>query len=447
MNDPEKSLGLLADLIERATRAGADGADAVFVEGVSLSLAQRLGKPESVDRAEAADVGLRAFIGKRQAIVSSSDTSPDALDELVERAVAMARVVPEDPHCGLADGGLLASRFPDLDICERDEPTPAALAEMAGRAEDAARAVAGVTNSEGAEATWSLSTVAMAASNGFAGAYSRSRHGLSVSVLAGEGTAMERDYDYASAVFSGDLDRAEEVGRRAGMKAVARLNPRKIASSKVPVVYDPRVSRSLLGHLAGAINGSSIARGTSFLKDKLGQRIFPDAITIVDDPLRPRGFRSRPFDAEGLGAERRNIVDGGRLTTWIMDLRSARQLGMESTAHATRGTSSPPSPSASNLYLEPGPASPEDIIAGIESGFYITELIGFGVDGLTGDYSRGACGQWIENGEFAYPVSEVTVAGNLADMFANITAASDLEFRYGTDAPTVRVDGMTVAGV
>jgi PmbA protein len=447
MHDTDKNLGLLADLIGRATRAGADGADAVFVEGISLSLAQRLGEPESVERSEAADVGLRAFIGKRQAIVSSSDTSSDALDELVERAVAMARAVPEDPHCGLADEGLLASHFPDLDICERHEPTPERLAEMAGRAEDAARAVPGVTNSEGAEATWGLSTVAMAASNGFTGAYSRSHNGLSVSVLAGQGTAMERDYEYATAVFSGDLDSSEDVGQRAGEKAVARLNPRKIASAKVPVIYHPRVSRSLLGHLAGAINGSSVARGTTFLKDKLGQRIFPDAITIVDDPLRPRGLRSRPFDAEGLATERRNIVENGRLTTWIMDLRSARQLDMESSGHASRGTSSPPSPSPSNLYLEPGPLSPEDLIAGIESGFYITELIGFGVDGLTGDYSRGASGQWIENGEFAYPVSEVTVAGNLANMFANITAASDLEFRAGTNAPTVRVDGMTVAGV
>ena len=447
MQETEKNLGLLADLIARAARAGADAADAVLFEGVSLTHCQRLGEPESVDRAEATDVGLRAFIGKRQAIVSSSDSSPEALDELVARAVAMARAVPEDPHCGLADSGLLASQFPDLEIYERDEPTPGALAEMAGRAEDAARAVAGITNSEGAEATWGATTVAMAASNGFAGTYSRSRHGLSVSVLAGQGTAMERDYDFASAVFSGDLDSPEEVGRRAGMKAVARLSPRKIASAKVPVVYDPRVSRSLLGHLAGAINGSPVSRGTTFLKDKLGASIFADAITIVDDPRRPRGLRSRPFDAEGLGAERRNIVEGGVLTTWIMDLRSARQLGMESTGHASRGTSSPPSPSASNLYLEPGLSSPEDLIAGIGSGFYVTELIGFGVDGITGDYSRGACGQWIEKGEFAYPVSEVTVAGNLADMFANMTAASDLEFRYGTDAPTVRVDGMTVAGI
>ena len=447
MNETDINLGLLADLIDSAVRAGADAADAVWFEGVSLSHCQRLGAPESVDRAESADVGLRAFIGKRQAIVSSSDTSAEALDELVERAVAMARAVPEDPHCGLADSDLLASLIPDLDICERDEPTPDDLAEMAGRAEDAARAVAGVTNSEGAEASWGLSTVAMAASNGFAGTYSRSRHCISVSVLAGEGTAMERDCEFASAVFPGDLGPAEEVGRRAGERAVARLNPRKIASAKVPVVYHPRVSRSLLGHLAGAINGSSVSRGTTFLKDKLGQRIFADAITIVDDPLRPRGLRSRPFDAEGLGAQRRDIIDGGRLTTWFMDLRSARQLGMESTGHASRGTSSPPSPSASNLYLKPGPSSPEEIIADIGSGFYVTELIGFGVDGITGDYSRGACGQWIEDGEFAYPVSEVTVAGNLADMFANMTAASDLEFRYGTDAPTVRVDGMTVAGI
>ena len=439
-------LDLLTDLIGKAGKAGADGADAVFVESGSLALSQRLGEPERLERSEHTDLGLRVFVGRRQAIVSSSDLSPGALQELVERALAMARSTPEDPYCGLAEPELLAAAIADLDICDESEPATEVLAERAARAEDAARAVAGVTNSEGAEASWGRGTFAIAASNGFAQTFSSSRHSIGVAVLAGEGTAMERDFDYASAVYAEDLSSPEEIGLSAGEKAVARLNPRKADSSEVPVIYDWRISNGIVSHLASAINGSSVARGTTFLKDRLEKRIFPDSVIVVDDPLRRRGLKSKPFDVEGVATGRRNIIDSGVLTTWILDLRSARQLKTTTTGHASRGTSSPPSPSPTNLYLQAGALSPKELMSDIKNGFYITELIGFGINAVTGDYSRGACGFWIENGEPAYPVSEVTVAGNLNDMFAHLTAADDLRFRFGTNAPTLRIDGMTVAG-
>jgi PmbA protein len=439
-------LDLLHDLIAKAKKAGADTADALYVESVAISHAQRLGEIEKLERSESQDMGLRVLIGRRQAVVSSTDHSAGVLDGLVERAVAMARSVPEDPHCGLAAPDMLARDIPALEIFDAEEPAAEVLIEQARAAEDAARAVAGVTNSEGAEASWGRSRVALAASNGFAGGYQTSRHGFAVSVLAGEGLEMERDYDYSSAVFGADLAPPEEVGRNAGEKAVRRLGARKVKSTKVPIVYDPRVSGGLLRHLAGAINGSAIARGTSFLKDRMGEAIFPDNVTVIDDPHRARGLRSKPFDGEGVANTSRAVIDGGRLTTWLLDLRSARQLGLETTGHASRGTSAPPSPSATNLYMEPGAASRDELIAAIDDGFYVTELIGFGVNGVTGDYSRGAAGFWIENGELAYPVNEVTIAGNLKDMFRDLTAADDLEFRYGVDAPTLRIDGLTLAG-
>ena len=439
-------LGLLGGLIERVLKAGADAADAVFVEGTSLSVARRLGKPERLERSEGADVGLRVFVGRRQAIVSSSDTGNAALGELVDRALAMARSVPEDEYCGLAEPEMLATDVPDLNLDDADEPSQETLAGWAAAAEDAARAVSGVTNSEGAEAGWGRDSWALAASNGFSHTYGRSRSSVMVAVLAGEGTAMERDYDYATAVHAEDLRDAEEIGRAAGERTVARLNAQKAKSARVPVVYEPRVAGSLLGHLAGAIGGTAVARGTTFLKDKLGEKLFPETVTIVDDPRRRRGLRSRPFDGEGIGTRPIDIVKDGVLNTWILDLRSARQLGLTSTGHAARGTSSPPSPSTSNFYLAPGTVSPAALMADIKSGFLVTELIGMSLNSVTGDYSRGAVGFWIEDGAIAYPVSEVTIAGNVIDMFAHLSAADDLEFRHGVDAPTLRVDGMTVAG-
>jgi PmbA protein len=444
--DQDKALNLLENLIKQAKKSGADAADAVFVEGVSLSKSVRMGKPEHLERSENLDIGLRVLVGKRQAIVSSSDTSLDAMEELARRAMAMAKAVPEDPFCGLAEVDQLATDFPDVQSCDTFEPDADHLSDLASRAEKSALAVEGISNSEGASAGWGSNTVAMAASNGFARAYANSSHSLSVSVIAGEGTEMEGDYDYTAAVFAADMESPEILGASAGEKAIKRLNPKKVETAPVPTVFDPRVSKSLVGHFSAAINGSTVARGASFLKGKMGERIFPEGINIVDDPLRKRGLKSRPFDGEGVITRHLNLIENGFLKTWVMDLRSARQLGLKTTGHASRGTSSPPSPSTSNLYLEAGKMSPEQLIKDIKNGFYVNELIGFGVNGVTGDYSRGASGFWIENGEISYPVSEVTIAGNLNDMFANLSVADDLQFRYGTDAPTVRIEGMTVAG-
>ncbi len=446
MAQETNALNVLSDVIARARRAGADAADAVLVEGASMAHSQRLGKTEKLERSESYDLGLRVLFGKRQAIVSSNDRSASALGELVERAVTMARAVPEDPFCGIAEPDQIARDWPDLDTSDPEEPTPDALIARARAAEEAALAVAGVTNSEGAEASWSRAAVALAASNGFAGAYGDSGHSVSAAVLAGSGTGMERDYDYSSAVYAADLQDPAAIGKSAGERAVRRLGARKAATAKVPIVFDPRVSRSLVGHLIGAIVGPAIARGTSFLKDKLGERIFPAAISIIDDPHRRRGLRSKPFDGEGIANRRRAIIENGVLTTWLLDLRSARQLSLATTGHASRGTSSPPSPSPTNLWLEPGAVTAQELIGDIDRGFYVNELMGMGVNGVTGDYSRGAAGFWIENGKLAYPVSEVTIAGNLKSMFQELTAASDLEFKTGNDAPTLRVDGMMLAG-
>lgn len=447
MTNDEDALTLLSDLIKRAKRLGADAADAIMVESRSLSFTYRLGRQEQIERSEGSDVGLRVFIGKRQAIASSSDLTPAAMDELAGRAAAMARAVPEDPYCGLADPELLATEVADVDSCDAAEPSMEALLSRAAAAEDAALAVAEITNSEGANASWASSRSAIVATNGFAKIRGRSQQSLSVSVLAGEGRAMERDYDYTVAAYGEDLRDPAEVGRTAAERTVRRLHPRKAESAQVPVIYDPRAARSLVAHLGAAVNGAAVARGTTFLKDRLGQAIFPAAITVLDDPLRRRGLRSRPFDGEGVATRPMAIVERGVLTTWVLDLRSARQLGLQTTGHAVRGTSAPPSPATTNLFIEAGEATPEALIAGVERGLYVTELIGMGINSVTGDYSRGASGFWIENGTLTYPVSEVTVAGNLIDMFGHLTAASDLVFRYGTDAPTLRVDGMTVAGV
>ncbi len=444
LTDPLDRLG---GLIARAQALGADAADAVLFDSRSLSIAWRLGASEGIERAESRDLGLRVMVGQRQAIVSSTDLTDAALDELAERAVAMAKAVPDDPYCGLADPDRLAADIPDLDLVDDSEPEPAQLAQLAGACEDAARAVEGVTNSGGAEADWSRTTIALVGSNGFAGAYAASRNSVGVSVLAGEGTAMERDYDYAMARYLSDLEDPTAVGTRAGRRTVARLKPQKMTTGKRAIVYDPRVANGLLRHFAGAISGAAIARGTSFLKGRLGERVFAAGLSVREDPLRSRGLSSRPFDGEGVATSARELIADGVLTTWLLDSRSARQLGLETTGHASRGTASAPSPGATNLTLEPGTQTPEALIGEIDDGFYVTELIGMGVNGVTGDYSRGASGRAIVKGELAHAVSEVTIAGNLKDMFAGITPANDLELRYGTDAPTLRIDGMTVAGL
>ena len=436
----------LGGLLAKAKRAGADAADALLVESGGQSATWRLGKLEKVEREESRDLGLRVFIGHRQAILSTADLTPAGLDRLVERAVAIARAVPEDRYAGLAGPDEIARELRPLDLDDGVEPSGERLAEQAAEAEAEARAVQGVTNSEGAEAGWSRSRTTLAATNGFVGETARSRHSLSVSVIAGRNGVMERDYDFASKVRAADLPAPAEVGRAAAERAVRRLGARKVRSQSVPVVFDPRVAGGIVRHLVSAISGPAVARGTTFLKDRMGEQVFAPGIRIVDDPFRPDGLRSRSFDAEGFSGERRHLIDDGRLATWLLDLASARQLGLASTGHAARGVGSSPSPAPTNSWLEPGAAAPDELIGEIESGFYVTEMLGMGISYVTGDYSRGAAGFWIEGGELAHPVSEVTIAGTLQDIFRNLTPGSDLEFRYGVDAPTVRIDGLTVAG-
>ena len=433
-------------LLRGAHAAGADAADALVVERVSAGVSYRLGKLEDVERAESTDLGLRVFVGARVAFVSSTDLRPAAIDDLPGRAVAMARLAPEDEFAGLAPADRLARDVPDLDLDDPAEPSPDLLVERACEVEAAAMAVEGVTNSEGGGASYGRTGIALATSEGFFGRYAATTRSVGVAVLAGEGTGMERDYDSASARHGADLEGADAVGRRAGERTVARLNPRKAKSAAAPVVYDPRVASGLLGHFSGAISGSAIARGVSFLKERMGDSVFAPGVTVVDDPHRVRGLRSKPFDGEGVRNARMKLIDDGVLTTWLLDCASAKQLGLATTGHAARGTGGPPSPSTTNLYMEPGSVTPAALMADIKEGFYVTELMGMGVNPVTGDYSRGAAGFWIENGAIAYPVSGVTIAGNLKEMFRQITPADDLVFRYGTNAPTLRVEGMTVAG-
>jgi PmbA protein len=438
-------LNLIHDLITRARAAGADAADAVLVSSTSLGVQRRLGRTEQLERSESRDLGLRVFVGNRSAIVSSTTVDPAGFGLLAERAVDMARIVPEDPYAGLAS----EARPPEdvfLDTDDAQEPDAAALIARASTAEEAALAVPGITNSEGAEAGYSRTTVTLVTSAGFAGTYTRTGHSVSATALAGEGTAMQRDYDYSNTLHLADLEDPATIGHTAAEKALARLNPTRPRTARLPVVYDPRVSSSLLGHLMGAINGSSIARGTSFLKDKLGQRVFAPGITVRDDPRRVRGLRSRPFDGEGVPTAARAIIEDGTLTTWLLDSRTARQLGMTTTGHAARGTGGPPSPAPSNLWLEPGTMTPAELMGDIKEGLYITEMMGSAINGITGDYSRGASGFMIRNGAIAEPVAEITIAGNLVDMFLRMVPANDLRFRRGTDAPTVRIDDMTLAG-
>ena len=443
----EEAQSRAQDLVTAARKAGADAADAIYACNASTTVAVRLGALEDVERSEGEEIGLRVFIGQRSASISASDMNPATLATLIDRSIAMAREAPEDPYAGLApEDRLLRKRAPSLDLVDEEEPEPAALRERALIAEEAARSIPGITNSEGGGAASGRSQVALATSHGFAGAYAATNHSTWASVLAGSGADMQRDHASHASRHLKDLDDAEAVGLRAGQRAVARLNPGKVDSGVMPVIFDPRIGSSLVGHLIGGMVGPAIARRSSFLLESLGETLFDSKITIIDDPLLLRGLRSRPFDGEGAATAARHIIENGTLATWLLDSRSARQLNLRTTGHAARGTNGPPQPSPSNLYLAPGQMSPRELMADIESGLYVTELIGMGVNGVTGDYSRGAAGFWIDKGEIAWPVSELTVAGNLTEMFAHLTAADDLTFRHGIDAPTLRVDGMTVAG-
>jgi PmbA protein len=443
----DDALNRTTDLVAHAMRGGADAADAVYGGHAGRDVSVRLGKLEEVGSSEGAEIGLRVFIGSRSATASSGDLSAEALYVLVERTIAMARAAPEDAYAGLAPEALLTSGpFADFDSDDGVDVDPEALKTRALIAEDAARAVPGVTNSQGGSASVNWAVSAIATSTGFAGSTQGRSHSVSASVLAEAGDAMERDYAYHSVRHLSDLDDPAVIGREAGTRAVARLNSVRLKSGPMPVIFDPRVGPSLLGHLMGAITGSAIARKTSFLLDALGTTIFDSDVTIIDDPWLPRGFRSRAFDAEGLPTRPRNLIDGGVLTQWIAESASARQIGIDPTGHATRGISGAPGAGASNLRMLAGAVPPADLMADIIDGFYVTELIGMGVNGLTGDYSRGASGFRIRDGLRAEAVSEVTIAGNLRDIFAQIVPANDLTLRYAVNTPTLRVDRLTIAG-
>jgi PmbA protein len=443
----QSALADLADrLVAAARRAGADQADAVAVRSISLSIDVRDGAVEESQRSEGDDIGLRVLVGHKQASISTNDLSGGGLDALAQRAIAMARAAPEDKFAGLADRALLAKKFPALDLLDPEMPGIDVLETRARQAEAAGLGVTGVTKSGGASASAGIGGMVLVTSDGFQGSTIGSRHSISMAAIAGNGTGMEQDYDFTSTLHAADLEHADKIGRTAGERAVKRLNPRKVATRRVPVVFDPRISGSLVGHLASAANGAAIARKTSFLREKLGEQIFAAGIDIIDDPLRRRGQRSRPFDAEGVATCVQKLVEDGVLKTWLLDCATARELDLKTTGHAQRGVSSVPYPGPSNLNLAPGAKSPDELIAEIEDGFYVTDMIGMGVNLVTGDYSRGASGFWIENGELTFPVSEVTIAGHLTEMFRSLVPANDLTFRYGTNAPTLRVEGLTVAG-
>ena len=437
---------LIGQLLDAAKSAGASGADAMLARGQSTSVSIRHGKVESAERSEDFDIGLRVFVGQQTASISTSQLDADNIKDLAARAVAMAKLAPEDPYVTLASADQLAQQIPMLDIYDPAQPDADSLRQRASEAEAAALSVDGITNSDGGNAGHGVVDVLIATSNGFSAGYQRSSHGVSAVVIAEKDGQMERDYDYSSAVFETDLDAADAVGKNAAKRTLERLGASKAKTGKFPVIYDRRVAASLVSTLAGAINGASVARGTSFLKDQLGKKIAADGLNFIDDPLRPRGMASRLFDGEGIAVTRRTMVEDGVLKGWFLDIASATKLGLQSTGNASRGLGSPPSPSSSNFYLENGDISFDDLIADIDAGFLVTEMMGSSVDMITGDYSRGAAGFWIEKGKIAHPVAEATIAGNLKDMFMAITRANDIDMRKSTAAPSLRVDGMMVAG-
>jgi PmbA protein len=439
-------LDIASDVLARAKKAGATAADVVVSQSQSTDVTVTNRAVEKIEQSESRDVGLRAFVGDSSAIISGSVLTPAALDAMVERVVTMAKLAPPDPFAGVAESSQLAKSWDDYDLASSDWLSADDLRRMAEEVENHALAVPGVTKSAGAGASASRSKFVLAISNGFSGGYERTSFGASVSAVAGEGTGMQRDYDYHGATYMADIEPLEKIGRTAGERAVARLNPRKLESQAVPIIYDRRVAGSLVSHLLSGINGASIARGTSFLKDDRGSRLFEDSVTIIEDPHRKRGAASKPFDGEGLPTQKRALIDKGKLPEWILDLRTARKLGLSPTGQASRGLASAPSPSTSNIYMEAGLDSPEEMMQALGKGLLITEFIGSTINPVTGDYSRGASGFWFENGELAFPVSEITIAGNLKRMFKQLAPASDLIFRGSFSVPSCVVEGMTIAG-
>ncbi len=445
-----QSLSDLSDqILAAARRAGADAADAIAVDGTSISITVRDGALEQAERSEGIDIGLRVFVGQRQACVSSSDAKPDTLVQMAERAVAMAKEAPEDPYAGLADPSQLTRNIATdaLELFDpSDEPDPAALQEDAVRAEAAALRNKGVSQVQSASAGYGRRRIHLAATNGFSAGYARSDRGLSCVAISGTGTGMERDYDYDSRVFQTDLRDAEEIGRIAAERAVKRVGAKKPKTGAYPVLFDERVASTLIGSLLQAVNGMMIARGSSWLRDAIGEQVLPKGLSVIEDPHRARVTGSRLFDAEGLATSKRAIVDDGVLTGWTLDLATGRKLGMESTANAARGTGSPPQPSLTNVALTLGDKSRDDLMQEMGTGLLVTSMIGSTINPNTGDYSRGAAGFWVENGEIAYPVNECTVAGNLRDMLMTIVPANDARKYLSRVVPSLLVEGLTLAG-
>ena len=438
---------LLHDVVAAALKAGADGAEAVWAERQSLSISVRMGALEEVEREEARDLGLRVFVGKQQATVSGSNFSPEARARLIERAVAMARLAPEEPYAGLAPQDKLArGPSPNLDLFDPTEPSAESLEDQARAAEAAALAIPGVANSDGGSSGWSASRWRLVTSSGFDGLHEASGFSISASAIAGEGSGMERAGDGRSKRWRADLPDAGEIGAEAGRRAVARLNPRKISSTTAPVIFENRVATSLFSPLIGAIAGPAIARGTSFLKDKLGEALFSADVTVTEDPHRLRGLGSTPFDDEGVANKRRALIDKGVLTTWLLNTASALQLGLETTGHASRGLAGPPGVGTTNVTVEPGHLDLDALMRDAGSGLLITSMFGPSLNANTGDWSTGVSGFWFENGQIAYPVTEITVAGNLIDIYGRLVAGSDLVYRSSRNSPSLLVDALAIAG-
>ena len=439
-------LNLLSDLLDHTKRAGADAADVLFLSGTAVNVDVRNDVVETLERSESQGLELRVFVGKKNATVFTTTIDPSRFKDFVERTIAMARILPEDHYAGLAPQALTGV-FESNTLALEDpvEPSTAHLLERARHGENAALAITGVTNSAGSSASWHKTQIALATSAGFTGTYYKTSHANSVCVLAGTGQDMQRDYDYHQTVWLEDLTEAAVLGHNAGQQAVARLNPTRPRTGHYPVVFHPRVASSFLSYFIRAINGAAIARGTSFLKDSLGQKVFAQGVHITDDPHRMRGLHSCPFDGEALSIAPLHLVQDGVLNTWILDSRSARQLGLQSNARAARNLHGPPTPSATNLFFEAGTCSPQELMSDITEGIYVTEMMGSAVNLLTGDYSRGATGFMIRHGQIAEPITEFTLAGHLREIFSSLTLAHDLSFRFGVDAPTVRVDALNLA--
>ena len=437
---------LSQNIIEKTIKAGATDCDVVLAKGFSKSISYRLGKVEDIEESNGSTFGIRALIGNKQAFISSSDDDENNIDKLIQRLIQMTKLAPEDETACLGDPNLYEKEIKNLNLVQSNPTDTTKLIEMAKQCEESALEIKGITNSEGSGSSFAESEFFIANNKGFNGGYRSSTNSISCSVIAGEGQLMERDYDYAVSRHIDDLDSPSEVGKSSAKKAIQRLSPRKIESCKTPVIFDKRISDDLIGYLASAVSGNSIARGTSFLKDSLNKQIFSKDINIIDDPKIIKGLGSRPFDGEGLKTNKKEIVQNGVLKTWLLNTSTAKKLNLKSTGNASRGVGSPPGISTSNLFMANGINSYEDMISSTKSGFYATELIGMGVNIVTGDYSMGASGMWIENGEIQFPVSEITIASNLKDMFLNLSAANDLEFKSRSNAPTIRIENMTLAG-